>query len=88
MSIPNLDAFKVVNPEVKCVIGLLNFTPDQKIIFDMAMEANRFDFPAANILRVINDEWGFDSKLTSLKAHRRKECLCYKNHSADQENND
>jgi hypothetical protein len=85
----DLSAFKAIEPDTKCTIGRLPFTDEQRIIFDLVMEADRFEFPAARIIEVMNDDWGLEVGVTTLKQHRRKKCACFKGNPApNQEKND
>jgi len=60
-----------------CVIGNLPFTDEQRDLFDAVMEEDKDEYPTSNVLRILRDEWRLNAKITSLKTHRNKECICY-----------
>jgi hypothetical protein len=71
------------------VISTLPFSPEQKELFDAVMDADQEEYPAANIQRVLYDEWGINAKITALKNHRRKDCMCFRGKIANRtEEND
>ncbi len=74
MSQIDLSIFK---SKIGCVIGNLPFTEEQRDLFDAVMEEDHLEYHSSNVLRILRDEWNLDAKMTSLKVHRRKECICY-----------
>ena len=75
----DLDLFRV---KTGCVISTLPFSPEQKELFDAVMDEDQEEYPAANIQRVMYDEWDINAKITALKNHRRKDCMCFRGNPA------
>ena len=67
----------IFKSRVGCVISNLPFTEEQRDVFDEVMEENKVEYPTINVLRIMRDEWHLDARITSLKTHRAKECVCY-----------
>lgn len=61
----------------KCVIGLLPFSEEQRILFDaVCAELDYETYPNVQIMRVLKG-WGLNAKKTSLAQHRNRDCMCF-----------
>ena len=72
MSKPDLSAFRV-----GLCVNSLPFSTEQREVFDDVMAEDKDEYPNAQILRVIQNDWKIPIKKTMLQTHRARECVCY-----------